>query len=92
LYQRTHYLLPHDDQLDGRAVAFMYYLTSLNQDEGGALCLYDSKDNTPTRIQQKIQPQKNTFVFFRVSAKSFHEIKEVLRGNRLTLTGWFYYA
>lgn len=91
LYEDTHYLLPHDDRLENRKIAYLLYLSSLGKDEGGQLCLYNSKDSRPTTIAKKILPQANTLILFQVSAVSFHEVKEVLGKNqRITLGGWFH--
>lgn len=88
LYTRTHYLLPHDDQLETRKIAFIYYLSTLKQKDGGALVLYNSK---PSKIIKRIYPKFNTFVMFKVSVISFHEVEEVLTNEkRLALSGWFH--
>lgn len=84
-YNSTHYLLPHDDQLDGRKIAFFYYLSSPK--EGGDLCLYDA---APKRIVKRIKPNFNKFSFFVVSSKSFHEVEEVVKGQRIALSGWLH--
>lgn len=91
LYTSTHHLLPHDDHLEKRKVAFMLYLSTLNQKDGGALGLYASEKDAATKIVKRVQPQMNTFVFFTVSQKSFHEVEEVLSDKkRVALSGWFY--
>lgn len=91
LYTLTHHLLPHDDDLENRKVAFMLYLTTLQKKDGGALGLYASENRKATTIVKRIQPQANTFVFFTVSKSSFHEVEEVLSNQkRVALSGWFY--
>ena len=91
LYTSTHHLLPHDDHLENRKVAFMLYLTTLQKKEGGALGLYASEKGKATTIVRRVQPLMNTFVFFVVSKKSFHEVEEVLSNQkRVALSGWFY--
>ncbi len=91
LYTLTHHLLPHDDHLEQREVAFMLYLTTLHKKDGGALGLYASQKGVATKIVKRILPEKNTFVFFTVSKKSFHEVEEVLSDKkRVALSGWFY--
>ncbi len=91
LYTSTHHLLPHDDHLEKRKVAFMLYLTTLEKKEGGALGLYNSEKESATSIVKRIQPMVNTFVFCNVSKKSFHEVEEVLSDKkRVTLSGWYY--
>lgn len=91
LYTSTHHLLPHDDHLEQREVAFMLYLTTLHKKDGGALGLYASQKGVATKIVKRILPEKNTFVFFTVTRKSFHEVEEVLTDTkRVALSGWFY--
>lgn len=91
-YERTHYLLPHDDQVEWRRIAYSFYLTSLNKSDGGALAVYGSEKNKPTTIVKKICPTVNTFVFFLVSKKSFHEVEEVITNKRrLAISGWFHH-
>ncbi len=97
IYQNTHYLLPHDDRLDSRNIAFILYLSTLQKKEGGALALYDSKTTSgkvvPTKKHLALQPQANTFTFFKVSQKSYHEVEEVLtQKQRISFTGWFHHA
>ncbi|PIN74387.1 hypothetical protein COV20_00490 [Candidatus Woesearchaeota archaeon CG10_big_fil_rev_8_21_14_0_10_45_16] len=90
LYKNTHHLLPHDDKLEGRKVAFIYYLSSLEKKDGGALALYSAKDGKPLKIAKRIQPQFNTFIIFQVLPESFHEVEEVIvNKERLAVSGWF---
>ena len=91
IYQDTDYLLPHDDQVPGRKIAFMLYLNDLDEKDGGALALYESKNKTPTKIARRIIPKAGTVVFFEVSALSVHRVEETLTDTqRITLSGWFY--
>ncbi|MEK6939588.1 MAG: 2OG-Fe(II) oxygenase family protein [Nanoarchaeota archaeon] len=91
IYQDTDYLLPHDDQVPGRKIAFMVYLNDLEEDDGGALALYESKNKTPTKVVKKFIPKAGTLVFFEVSELSIHRVEEVLTDTqRITLSGWFY--
>ncbi len=91
IYRKTHYLLPHDDQLESRKLAYFLYFSDLAEEEGGALGLFDTKSKKPTTIVQRIIPQFNTFAFFEVSKKSFHAVEEVLvEKERIALTGWFH--
>ncbi|HLD79885.1 MAG TPA: 2OG-Fe(II) oxygenase family protein [Candidatus Nanoarchaeia archaeon] len=91
IYQDTDFLLPHDDQLIGRKIAFMLYLNDLDQKDGGALGFYETKNKTPTKIAKRIIPKAGTLVFFEVSALSFHTVEEVTTDTqRITLSGWFY--
>lgn len=91
LYQDTDFLLCHDDRLEGRKIAYIYYLSTLDEKEGGSLNLLYSKNKIPTQISISITPRFNTFVFFEVSNISFHEVEEVITNKqRITINGWFY--
>lgn len=85
IYRDTHYLLPHDDRLEKRRLAYFISLTNLDKQDGGSLCLY--KGN---QIVKKLIPQFNTFGFFEVSKNSLHEVEEVINKQRITITGWFH--
>jgi len=91
LYQDTDYLLCHDDELEGRKIAFLIYLTDLKKDEGGALALYESEKNKPTTISTRIIPTFNSFSFFEVSDISFHEVEEIVKPvQRIAIGGWLH--
>ena len=91
IYQDTDYLLPHDDQVPGRKIAFMLYLNDLEEKDGGALVLYQSKNKTARDVAKRIVPAAGTIVFFEVSPLSVHRVEEVLTDTqRITLSGWFY--
>lgn len=91
LYEETNFLLCHDDRLEGRKIAFFYYLSTLKRNDGGTLNLFSIKNGKPTDVAASIIPTSNTFAFFLVSEKSFHEVEEVVRDvQRLTISGWFH--
>lgn len=91
LYEDTDYLLCHDDQLEGRKIAYFLYLSDLDKNDGGALNLFSSKDGIPMEVGATIIPKFNTFSFFLVSEKSFHEVTEVVRKvQRIAVSGWFH--
>ncbi|MFT7616169.1 MAG: Rps23 Pro-64 3,4-dihydroxylase Tpa1-like proline 4-hydroxylase [Candidatus Woesearchaeota archaeon] len=91
LYSDTNFLLCHDDQLDDRKIAFLVYLSTLLQGDGGELLLFDNKDGNPTDVSKRLVPEFNTLSFFEVSDISFHEVSEVLVDkNRITIGGWYY--
>uniref|UniRef100_A0A3B3ZEL1 Prolyl 3-hydroxylase OGFOD1 n=1 Tax=Periophthalmus magnuspinnatus TaxID=409849 RepID=A0A3B3ZEL1_9GOBI len=80
-------LLCHDDELEGRRVAFILYLVpQWDSSDGGTLDLYK------TDISKTIVPTRNTLVIFEVSPVSFHQVSEVLSKEkcRLSLGGWFH--
>lgn len=92
IYSPADYLLPHDDRLEGRKVA---YILNLSQDftkkDGGELELFATKNRHPMHIMKEVPPKFNTFTIFRVTPRSFHQVHEVL-GNkkRLSIGGWFH--
>lgn len=91
LYEDTDYLLCHDDQLEGRKIAYFLYLSELNPNDGGALNLFASENGIPTEVAATIIPRLNTFSFFMVSKNSFHEVAEVVRDvQRIAISGWFH--
>ena len=93
-YSFGDYLLCHDDQLENRKIAFIYYLVPDNWTilDGGTLDLFKSKDLRPFEIAKSIVPTRNTLIFFEVSSISFHQVSEILSSNkaRLSLSGWFH--
>ncbi len=102
LYEDTNFLLCHDDQLDDRKIAFLCYLSTVEETDGGSLALYNaqkSKDHAdgretwlPTTVAKRIYPSFNKLAFFEVSEISFHEVEEVITSEtkRLAIGGWYY--
>lgn len=93
-YQYTDVLLCHDDELEGRRVAFILYLVPpWESSDGGTLDLYSTDSNfQPQSIVKSVVPCWNSLVLFEVSPVSFHQVAEVLSENkcRLSLSGWFH--
>lgn len=92
-YDDTDYLLCHDDQCEDRCIAYIFYLNhNWTVQDGGALQLFNTVGTEPGNIVKSILPQFNSFVFFEVSEKSFHQVQEVfsLDKTRITINGWFY--
>ncbi|XP_029354031.1 prolyl 3-hydroxylase OGFOD1 isoform X3 [Echeneis naucrates] len=93
-YEHTDILLCHDDELEGRRVAFILYLVPPWQSsDGGTLDLYTTDDHfQPQSIVKSLVPSWNTFVLFEVSPVSFHQVSEVLSQDkcRLSVSGWFH--
>jgi len=87
IYDDTDYLLPHDDRLSGRKIA---YVVNLSKDfvpeDGGALQFFKDK-----KIVKSIPPAFNTLTIFKVSPKSLHQVQEVmLNKKRISFGGWFH--
>lgn len=94
-YREADLLLPHDDRLEERKFAFVFYLSPEWREEyGGLLHLYDSipEENRPSKIAKTIFPGENAFVFFQVKVNSWHAVSEVVAKDksRLSLNGWFH--
>ncbi|XP_041640985.1 prolyl 3-hydroxylase OGFOD1 [Cheilinus undulatus] len=93
-YEHTDVLLCHDDELEGRRVAFILYVVPPWQSsDGGTLDLYTTDSNfQPQSIFKSLVPSLNTLVLFEVSPVSFHQVSEVLSQDkcRLSLSGWFH--
>jgi hypothetical protein len=101
-YEPGHYLLPHaDHQRDvGRALAYAYYLDNPSPTaptapiEGGELelfeCTFADGEIVATTAAVRIAPTPNRLVLFDVGDASLHQVREVTRGTRLSLSGWFY--
>ncbi|CAN9507040.1 unnamed protein product [Ophioblennius macclurei] len=93
-YEYTDVLLCHDDELEGRRVAFILYLVPPWQSsDGGTLDLYSINSTfQPQSIVKSLVPSWNTLVLFEVSPVSFHQVSEVLSKDkcRLSLSGWFH--
>ncbi|RUS77524.1 hypothetical protein EGW08_014708 [Elysia chlorotica] len=94
-YKYTDVLLCHDDELEERRIAFIYYLVPelWCQADGGTLDLFDATDlGHPKSIIKSVVPKRNSFLFFEVSALSFHQVAEVLSEDktRLSISGWFH--
>lgn len=90
LYSSCDYLLCHDDLIGKRKIAFVFYLSSLDSEDGGDFVMYDEVDGKVGKMIKKILPRFNSFLMFEVSEKSFHSVEEVLRGKRYAIGGWFY--
>ncbi len=94
VYLPGSYLLPHADSRAsiGRLVAFAYYLWTEGC-EGGELelfaCEMAGDEVISARPAQLLAPRANRMVLFDVTNASLHQVREVLAGSRVSLTGWF---
>ncbi|NQZ84831.1 MAG: 2OG-Fe(II) oxygenase [Nanoarchaeales archaeon] len=86
------YLLCHDDDVQGRAIAFILNFSDFEEIDGGKLELFNSQNSKPTTVCTSITPKNNRFNMFKVTpGKSFHQIEEVMSDNqRNSISGWFY--
>ena len=92
LYKSADYLLPHDDKLEGRKIAYVLYLSkNIKEKNGGSFVLYNSKNRRPTTMAKKIPPVFNSLLLFQVSQISFHEVEEnISNKKRFAIGGWLY--
>lgn len=70
-------LLCHDDELDGRRIAYILYLVDedWSSSDGGNLDLFDvDENNQPRCVAASVTPAWNSFGFFAVTTKSFHQV------------------
>uniref|UniRef100_A0A5F8HAQ8 2-oxoglutarate and iron dependent oxygenase domain containing 1 n=1 Tax=Monodelphis domestica TaxID=13616 RepID=A0A5F8HAQ8_MONDO len=74
-YEYTDILLCHDDELEGRRIAFILYLVpAWDKSLGGTLDLYSTDEHVqPEQIVKSLVPSWNTLVFFEVSPVSYHQ-------------------
>ena len=94
MYRHSDTLLCHDDQLEGRKVAFILYLTDDDwaEADGGQLELFNTdEEGNPGSVVRRLMPVNNSFAFFEVSPQSYHQVAEVLSESktRMSLSGWF---
>lgn len=70
-------LLCHDDELEGRRIAYILYLVDEDwaPEDGGGLDLFqvDSNDQ-PNKIVATVQPVWNSLAFFAVTPTSYHQV------------------
>ncbi len=92
IYNATDYLLPHDDQLEERKIAYVLNLSSeFSKKDGGELEFFNTQKKHPSQSVKRIQPLFNTLVLFEVSPKSFHQVLEVTTDKqRVSIGGWFH--
>ncbi|MEM3154219.1 MAG: 2OG-Fe(II) oxygenase family protein [Candidatus Woesearchaeota archaeon] len=87
IYDDTDYLLPHDDRLEGRKIAYVVQVgDNFSLKDGGALQFFRDK-----KVVKSILPTYNTFTIFKVSSKSWHQVQEVMcNKRRVSFAGWFH--
>lgn len=93
-YKCTDVLLCHDDELEHRRFAYVYYLTeNWKESDGGTLDLFNVNESfQPTTVEKSVSPTQNLLILFEVSQSSFHQVSEIISKNktRLSLSGWFH--
>ncbi len=93
VYGLGSFLLPHDDQVEGRIIAYSLHLTDIEMTKkmGGALDIYEADESGKSSLVKSIVPEYNSLIMFEVSDKSWHQVSEILSDiQRLTVTGWYH--
>ena len=93
VYGLGDFLLPHDDQVEGRIIAYSLHLTDIEITEkmGGALHIYEADKSGKSTLVESLIPEYNSLIMFEVSNHSWHQVGEILEDiQRLTVTGWYH--
>jgi len=92
VYGLGDFLLPHDDQVEGRIIAYSLHLTSeITEEMGGALNIFKANDAGKSKLVDSIIPEYNSLIMFEVSDSSWHQVSEIMLDiQRLTVTGWYH--
>jgi len=92
VYGLGDFLLPHDDQIEGRIIAYSLHLTpEITEEMGGSLDLFEADADGKSKMVDSIIPEYNSLIMFEVSKNSWHQVREILTDiQRLTVTGWYH--
>ena len=92
VYGLGDFLLPHDDQVEDRVIAYSLHLTpDLEENDGGSLDLFEAGKEGKSNLVKRIIPKFNSLNMFKISTTSWHQVSEILTDiQRLTLTGWYH--
>ena len=92
VYGLGDFLLPHDDQVEERIIAYSLHLTpEITEEMGGSLQIFDIDENNTSKLVDSIIPEYNSLIMFEVSKHSWHQVGEILQDiQRLTVTGWYH--
>ena len=92
VYGLGDFLLPHDDQVEGRIIAYSLHLTpEITEKMGGALNIFKATDAGKSELVDSIIPEYNSLIMFEVSDSSWHQVSEIMQDiQRLTVTGWYH--
>ncbi len=92
VYGLGDFLLPHDDQVEGRVIAYSLHLTpEITEKMGGSLNIFKANDAGKSKLVDSIIPEYNSLIMFEVSDSSWHQVSEIMQDiQRLTVTGWYH--
>lgn len=80
-YANDNYLLPHDDTVDDRKIAFCLYLSDFDT---GELLMYNEACDEEMK---RVKVQENLFVMFGIE-NAYHEVNYCSTDGRMAITGW----
>ena len=62
------------------------------EEDGGALALLADNKGKPGEVEKKYYPKWNSLILFEVSARSWHEVEEVIKDGkeRYAIGGWLH--
>jgi len=87
--RRGDYLRVHDDDLDGRRVAFVLFLTPDWPEDAGGLLRFFGRDTETSSVR----PAYNSLAYFDVTVGTSHEVGLITPAAgdlaRVTISGWF---
>ena len=93
VYVNGDFLLPHDDELDSRLLAYSLHLTpNMSLSDGGSFDFFSSNtEGEAKEIVKQVVPKFNSIVIFKVTPESWHQVSEILSDvQRFSLTGWYH--
>ena len=93
VYMNGDFLLPHDDELDSRLLAYSLHLTpNMTLSDGGSFDFFSSNtEGEAKEIVKQVVPKFNSIVIFKVTPESWHQVSEILSDvQRFSLTGWYH--
>ena len=92
VYGLGDFLLPHDDQVEGRIIAYSLHLSpEITSEMGGALNIFEADNDGRSKLVSSIIPKYNSLIMFEVSDSSWHQVSEIVMDiQRLTVTGWYH--
>ena len=92
VYGLGDFLLPHDDRVEERIIAYSLHLTpEITEEMGGSLQIFDIEENNSSQLVDSVIPEYNSLIMFEVSKHSWHQVGEILQDiQRLTVTGWYH--
>lgn len=94
VYRSSDYSNAHRDHSHPRrrAIAYVLNLSDFEPEEGGRLLLLRGRKATPGQIERRVPHRFNSFIFFEINAKSWHQIEPIRTSKkRLTLSGWLFH-